>query len=131
MGFQSPESGRLSEESLRDYFMPELLRGVDKLVVFQPLKEEDLLRILNERIVPAFKNKVSRLGHDLKVTPEVPAWLASQGNRSDVNARNMDRKFEELVAERVNEEILAAAGKPLQIQVSLAGGHVTLESHPR
>ena len=131
IGFQSPDAGRISEESLRDYFMPELLRGVDKLVIFQPLKEADLLRILNERIVPDFRNKVTRLGHDLSVTPEVPAWLAHQGNRQDVNARNVDRKFEELVAERVNEEIIAAAGKALRIQVSLADDQVTLVSRPR
>lgn len=130
IGFQSPEVGRLSEVVLRDYFTPELLRGVDKLVVFQPLAEEDLLRILRERIVPAFQSKVARLGHELDVSPDVSQWLAHQGSRQDVSARNVDRKFEELVAERVNEEILASNGKPMRIQVSLAEGRVRLASRP-
>jgi ATP-dependent Clp protease ATP-binding subunit ClpA len=130
MGFSSPEERRLTEESLRDYFMPELLRGVDKLVVFQPLGEEDLRRILNERIVPAFRQKVARLGHNLDVSPDVSGWLARQGSRLEVSARNVDRKFEELVAERVNEAILAAAGRALSIQVRMAGDSVELSSTP-
>jgi len=130
MGFSSPDERRLTEESLRDYFMPELLRGVDKLVVFQPLGEEDLRRILCERIMPAFRQKVSRLGHDLEVTPEVAGWLARQGSRLEVSARNVDRKFEELVAERVNEAILAAGGKALRIQVRMAGDTVELAATP-
>jgi ATP-dependent Clp protease ATP-binding subunit ClpA len=115
---------------LRDYFMPELLRGVDKLVVFQPLTEEELQRILSERIVPAFQTKVARLGHDLSVTPDVSRWVARFGIRQDVSARNMDRAFEELVAVRVNEAILASSGKALHIQVSLTDDHVELTSTP-
>jgi ATP-dependent Clp protease ATP-binding subunit ClpA len=130
MGFSSPEERRLNEEALRDYFMPELLRGVDKLVVFQPLTEEELQRILSERIVPAFQTKVARLGHDLSVTPDVSRWVARFGIRQDVSARNMDRAFEELVAVRVNEAILASSGKALHIQVSLTDDHVELTSTP-
>lgn len=130
MGFSSADERRLSEEALRDYFMPELLRGVDKLVVFQPLSEEDLQRILNERILPAFQSKVARLGHDLCITPDVAQWVAQRGSRQEVSARMVDRTFEELVAERVNEAILAASGVPMRIRVSLAEDQVQLSSTP-
>ena len=130
MGFQSPDAERLGTDQVADYFAGELLRGVDKLVVFQPLKEQDLLRILQERIMPAFQGKVARLGHSLTIGEDVPQWVARQGARQDLSARNVDRKFEELVAERVNEEILASTGGALQIHVAVAEGHLQLLSQP-
>ncbi len=130
MGFSSPEDRRLDEAALRDYFTPDLLRGVDKLVVFQPLAESDLQRILTERIVPAFQSKVARLGHDLTVSPDVSRWVARLGTRLELSGQNVDRKFDELVAERVNEAILASSGKALRIQVSLLDGKLELVSTP-
>jgi len=130
IGFQSPDAGRLGEDLVAEYFTGELLRGVDKLVVFQPLHEEDLLRILSERIVPAFQTKVARLGHSLSLDDEVAQWVTRQGARQDLSARNVDRKFEELVAERVNEEILKAGGGSLQIHVGIQEGRLNLHSQP-
>jgi len=122
---------RLSAEQLRDYFTAELLRSVDKLVVFQPLSEDDLLRILAERIVPAFRAKVERLGHELLVADGVERLVAREGTAQEYNARNVDRKFEELVAEQVNEEIRRAKGRALTISVGLDKDRVRLSTAPR
>lgn len=130
IGFQSPDANPLSADLVGDYFAGELLRGVDKLVVFQPLKESDLLRILSERIVPAFQSKVASLGHRLSLDGEVAQWVTRQGARQDLSARNVDRKFEELVAERVNEEILGSAGSVLEIHVGIRDGKLILDSRP-
>ncbi len=125
-----PQAGELNEDELRDYFTSEMLRSVDKLVVFQPLSEEALLRILCERIVPSFSEKVGQLGHRLKVSRAVSEYVAQLGSSLEYNARNVDRKFDELVAERVNEEILSAKGTKLNIKVSLRGGQVRLVASP-
>lgn len=123
---------RLTAEQLREYFTPDILRSVDKLVVFQPLSEDDLLRILSERIVPAFQAKVARLGHELEVAVDVERLVARVGSAQEYNARNVDRKFEELVAERVNEEIRQAkGGPPLRISVELEQDKVRLKAGPR
>jgi ATP-dependent Clp protease ATP-binding subunit ClpA len=131
-GFEAVGDGppRLNTDQLREYFTPELLRSVDKLVVFQPLTEEDLLRILAERIVPAFRAKVARLGHELVVSRDVERLVARVGTALEYNARTVDRKFEELVAERVNEEIRLARGGSLQIRVELDQDQVRLSAQP-
>ncbi len=121
------DASRLSEKDLRHYFSAEMLRAVDKLVVFQTLGEDSLLRILKERIVPNFRDKVSRLGHQLEVDEAVTERVAMLGQQEECNARNVDRKFEELVAERVNEEILAANGRSLRIHVGLQADKVAVE----
>ena len=121
------EAEQLSDKDLRNYFSGELLRAVDKLVVFQTLGEDSLLRILQERIVPSFREKVNRLGHQLEVDEAVTERVAHLGQQEECNARNVDRKFEELVAERVNEEILAAGGRALRIRVGLQADQVAVE----
>jgi ATP-dependent Clp protease ATP-binding subunit ClpA len=124
-----PDQNRaIRVEDLREYFSVELLNSVDKLVVFQHLSEEALREILSTRIVPRLREKVQRLGHQLEISDEVADYVAHQGSELVCNARNVDRKFEELVAERVNEEILKAGGGRLSIDVLLIDDEVQLSS---
>ncbi len=120
-----------SLEALREYFSPGLLSNVDKLVVFQPLSEADLLEILQERIVPAFKEKLNRLGHELLLDEGVAEWLAHRTGGRNASAKLVDKGFEEQVAERINEEILAAEGHALNIRVQLNGDAIQFKVEQR
>lgn len=128
IGFHNDDENEqpIDEEALRNYFAPELLSSIDKLVIFQPLGEQDLLEILRERIVPAFREKLTRLGHEFQLDDGVAEWLARHGRTKGLSARLVDRNFEEQVAMRVNEEILAAEGQTLKIRVGIKEEKVDL-----
>jgi ATP-dependent Clp protease ATP-binding subunit ClpA len=129
-GFTDQEKAdlKIERENLESYFTVDLLRSIDKLVIFQPLADEVLQRILCEKIVPQFKQKLSDLGHRFKLSAEVAELIAQQGENMQYNARNVDRKFEELVAEKVHEEIIAAKGGKLSISVIVQNEKIELET---
>jgi ATP-dependent Clp protease ATP-binding subunit ClpA len=125
---ESADKSEMKASDLKDYFSSDLLNSLDKLVVFQNLNEDALKSILHNRMVPQFCEKVQHLGHSLHISEDVENHVAREGAEQACNARNVDRKFEDLVAERVNEEILNAGSERLDIQVQLDGEVISLTS---
>ena len=58
-------------------------------------------------------------------------WLARRGGSRPLSARLVDRAFEEQVAVRVNEEILAAKGTALNIHVTLQDEQLVIKTGER
>ncbi len=127
MGFVEGE-GRdpYSEEGLKDYFTPELLRAVDKLVPFQPLDEQALREILRRRLLPALCLRLERLGHRLEVPQEVLDHIARYEAGPERSASELARDFRRLLAVPVNEALQQSSEK-LSLAASLEEGEIRVK----
>lgn len=98
-----------SLDAARRKFTPEFLNRIDKMVVFRPLGNEELRRILDlelfflqQRVFQA--SEVNR-AFVFTVSDEAKAYLLSQGTDSRYNARHLKRAIERLVVQPISNLI--------------------------
>jgi ATP-dependent Clp protease ATP-binding subunit ClpB len=119
-------SDEVEETVLREmqrHFRPEFLNRVDDIIVFQPLSEADL-----ERIVALQVDRVTRLavdlGYHLEVSPEAQALLAREGYDPAFGARPLkrviQRRVQDPLALRLLEEDIPE-GSTIRVDVGATG----------
>ncbi|MCA9783314.1 MAG: ATP-dependent Clp protease ATP-binding subunit [Candidatus Delongbacteria bacterium] len=131
MGFVDPEQrDPFSELALREYFSPELLRAVDKTVVFLPLAEEVLMEILRRKLLPELEQRLKRIGHRLVVCEDVIQHIAETGIAEGRNAQTLNSDFRRLLAMPVNEALLASPGQPLYLTTRIENDQIVVDALP-
>jgi len=104
---------------LKNTFRPEFLNRVDEIIVFHPLEEEHLKRIVGLMI----ENLAKRLKEnaiELEVTEDAKLLLAKKGFDQVYGARPLRRAIQSMVEDKLAEEILEGRVK--------AGDKVVIES---
>jgi ATP-dependent Clp protease ATP-binding subunit ClpB len=81
---------------LHHHFRPEFLNRVDDIVVFRPLGQEELKRIVDIQL-DRVSGLTDELGVELEVTPEARAWLAREGYDPVFGARPIKRAIQRSV----------------------------------
>jgi ATP-dependent Clp protease ATP-binding subunit ClpB len=114
-------------ENLRNHFKPEFLNRVDDIVVFRPLSEADLTRIVDLQL----KRVVQQLG-DRKVTLEVTdaakAHLAKEGYDPIFGARPLKRVIQRELQNKLALEVLAGKlSEGVRVRVDARDGKLTFE----
>ena len=91
--------------ALRQLFRPEFLNRVDEIIVFNSLKEEELLQIadlLLEKTKEALKNK----DIELEITLEAKKYILSKGTDLKYGARPLRRAIQRYIEDELAEKIL-------------------------
>jgi len=117
---------------LHDHFRPEFLNRVDDIVVFRPLGEAELRRIVDlqlERVAAL----ASELGVTLDISGDAKDFLAREGYDPVYGARPLKRAIQRHVQDPLalfvlEEEI--AAGSRIVVEPDEAGGRLTFEVVP-
>ena len=94
------------ENTLRDYFKPELLNRIDEIITFNPLSPEIIYQIVDKFI--ALLNK--RLKDDrilIKLTKAAHQFVADQGFDSVYGARPLKRFIQRTIETKVAHAIIA------------------------
>ncbi|MBI1885409.1 MAG: AAA family ATPase, partial [Chloroflexi bacterium] len=94
------------EKALRQTFRPELLNRIDEIIVFDPLTEEDLKRIV-ELLLKDVRERLSERKVDLELTEAAKAALVQEGFDPVYGARPLRRTIERRVASPLSRRILA------------------------
>jgi len=94
------------ERALRQTFRPELLNRIDEIIVFDPLTEEDLHKIV-ELMLRDLHELLAERGLKLELTPEAKAALVREGYDPQFGARPLRRTIERRVANPLALRILA------------------------
>lgn len=129
MGFVDPDhQGTLTEASLKDYFSPDLLQAMDKVIVFHPLSEETLMEILRRKLLPELEQRVRRLGHQLVVCEDVIEHIAASEAGAARNAQTLNSAFRRLLAMPVNEALLAHPGKSWTLNARVDGSTIVIDT---
>jgi len=100
-------------------FKPELLNRFDGIILFHPLKTEEL-RIIARRELEKLARRLTEKGLELVISDVLLDYLISVGQDPKFGARPMNRAIAEKVEQRIAEKILRGE--------LLAGSRVELTS---
>ncbi len=94
------------ERALRQAFRPELLNRIDEIIIFDPLTEDDLKKIV-ELMLKDLRERLSERGLGLELTEEAKAALVREGYDPQFGARPLRRTIERRIANPLSLKILA------------------------
>ncbi len=103
-------------DAVKRHFRPEFLNRIDEMIVFHPLTEEDLTKIVTILMSDVTKRLGERDLH-LEITPEAMKLLVKEGSDFNMGARPLKRAIQRLIEDPVSDLILkgeAIAGKTIK-----------------
>lgn len=119
------------ESELKRAFRPELLNRLDDVIIFSPLSEQHLERI----VMLMLKETEERLAErevTLEVSEEARAWLVRMGYDPVFGARPLRRAIERHLENPLSSKILAGEVKDGErVRVSVENDELTLMPEPR
>lgn len=103
-------------DAVKRHFRPEFLNRIDEMIVFHPLTEEDLTKI----VTILMSDVTKRLGErdlQLEITSEAMKLLVKEGSDFTMGARPLKRAIQRLIEDPVSDLILkgeAIGGKTIK-----------------
>jgi ATP-dependent Clp protease ATP-binding subunit ClpC len=94
------------EKALRQTFRPELLNRIDEIIVFDPLTEDDLKRII-ELLLGDVRERLADKQVGLELSEEAKSALVREGYDPVYGARPLRRVLERRIANPLSKRILA------------------------
>jgi ATP-dependent Clp protease ATP-binding subunit ClpB len=116
---------------LRGYFRPEFLNRVDEIVLFKPLTQAEIERIV-DLMFGDLRARLSARQMTLEITEEARGFIAKQGFDPVYGARPLRRFIAREVETRIGRALLAGDVRDgAEIRVGLVGADlaVTYENH--
>ncbi len=112
MGFQPEEGGDFYEkfkdritEQVRHTFRPEFLNRLDEIIVFHPLKREQLFRIA-ELEISFVKERMKEQHIVIVISDKAKEFLIDKGTSYEFGARPLKRTISKYLEDPLSEEIL-------------------------
>jgi len=93
---------------LKQSVRPEFLNRIDDIIMFEPLTEVDLKRIVALQL-KSVQKLLGQQGITLDATPEAQAWLAERGFDPQFGARPVKRVIQREVLNALSKSILSGA----------------------
>src|SRR5881409_3012402 len=129
LGFQSgaDEVGQKSMEDMvmnevKRAFNPEILKRLDEVIIFNPLGDEDLLRII-DLLVGQLNDTLIHRQVQIVVSPEARQWILEKtcADRS-YGARPLRRALQKYVEDPLSEALIQGGiQRPATLQIYVAG----------
>ena len=115
-------------EELKKTFRPEFLNRVDEIIVFHQLEEDHMLKIVDLMLAELSK-RVKGLQISLEVTDEAKQLIAREGFDSMYGARPLRRAIQNMIEDRLSEEMLSGNVKEGDtVMVEAKDGKIVLTS---
>ncbi len=113
-GFGEKKNGTLVSEkmindrimsALREQFKPEFLNRVDDIIIFHPLKEEQIRAIVDLQLA-IITRRLEKQKIKLSVTDKAKDWLAKKGYDENLGARPLKRVIQTELLDKLALEII-------------------------
>lgn len=112
---------------LKRTFRPEFLNRVDEIIVFHPLEEEHIKKII-DIMLRDLRNKLKQSNIEIEVTEKAKEVLVKEGFDPNYGARPLKRAIQRLIENEISEKILKAEIKEGDnILVDAADGKLIFE----
>ena len=121
VGFIVREEEDRRMERLKEYFAPEFLNRINKIIFFNSLCKEDLVPIANKLVERIKETLKKERNVTLSVRPEVIAFLAEKGYDKEYGARPLRRVVESLVEDEISQVILTGDLKNCSLEITMCG----------
>ncbi len=110
---------------LKKSFNPEFLNRIDEVVVFHPLTQEHLFKIVDMLVAELNTQMMVDRSIQLEVAQEVKEWLIQENFQPTYGARPMRRAVQKYLADPLSEDILRGRFKDIhKVHVILRDGGV-------
>ncbi len=139
LGFRASDSYEESYERLKSklheeikiVFRPEFLNRIDDIVVFKPLSNGEMLKIVN-MMLSQIEKEIANQGYSLVISNELKEKISIWGYDPEFGARLLRRKIQKLIEDPISDEILKGSfEKGDTIELILVGGdQVTIRKKP-
>jgi ATP-dependent Clp protease ATP-binding subunit ClpC len=133
-GSKEESFNRIEEEilaELRRAFSPEFINRIDEVIVFNPLGEEELRRIV-DILIDDVNETLSERGLHLEVSVEAKDWLLRRADiEPSTGARPLRRTIQRHIQDAVSEILIHQfGGEPIdRIQVDLENDALKFQPH--
>ena len=98
------------ESALKQTFRPEFLNRVDDIIIFQPLTEEHLKKVV-DLLVLEVEKRLADSNIELELTDEARSWLLKEGYEPAYGARPLRRAIQRYVENPLSSRILGGEVK--------------------
>ena len=113
IGFNGEESKKKNYDQIKENvmselkkeFRPEFLNRIDEIIVFKPLDEKEIEKIVDLMLTASTKRLEDR-DIEVSVTDELKKYIAKKGFDVTYGARHLRRAIQNLVEDKLAEEIL-------------------------
>ena len=95
----------LLEKELKSYFTPEFLNRVDEVVIFNPLGQSEVRKIV-EIELSKLTRRLERLGYHITFDDSTKDFLSKIGFDEKYGARPIKRAIQEKIEDFISEEVL-------------------------
>jgi len=111
------------EKAIRKTFSPEFINRLDEQILFNPLTQEDICKIIDIELNELFE-RVDSAGYSLKVTDAAKAFVAEQGYDPQFGARPLNRAIQKYIEDPLAEAIVGGQfklGDKLMVDIDTKG----------
>jgi ATP-dependent Clp protease ATP-binding subunit ClpC len=93
------------EEALKATFRPEFINRIDEIIIFEPLTQEDVVKIVDLQM-KEIRARLAESGLEIELTSAAREWLAGQGFDKDFGARPLKRALQRYVESPLSVRLL-------------------------
>ena len=120
------------QSALKKSFAPEFLNRIDDVVLFNSLKKEDILRIIDIELKKLYA-RIEELGYKTEISEEAKVFLVDKGYDEKFGARPLSRAIQKHVEDPLADYIINAQiseGDTIHIELAEDGASVQVRVEP-
>ena len=99
------DSKRIYMEALKSKFKPEFINRIDVICIFDPLSQEDLIKIA-KILIKNINKRLKQKDLSLKMTADALEFIVRKGSNGEYGARPLRRFIEQEIEDQIAEKIL-------------------------
>jgi len=116
-------------EMLKKTIRPEFLNRIDEIIMFSPLRKDEIKQIVNLQI-NSVKRMLAHNGIELDVTEDALNLLTDEGYDPEFGARPVKRVIQREILNQLSKDILAGnIDKDKSIEISANGSQFVFKNH--
>ena len=98
------------EKSLKSTFRPEFLNRIDEIIIFSPLSEEQMLKIVDLQM-NEIRERLAEHNLKVEISDAARSWLAKQGYDPNFGARPLKRILQKYIESPLSVKLLSGEFK--------------------
>ncbi len=119
------DSKKIYMDALKNKFKPEFINRIDVICIFDPLTQEDLVKI-SKILISNINKRLKEKNLSLKITEDALEFIVSKGSNSEYGARPLKRYIQQEVEDQIAEKILLGQLKNEgEIIIDVENGNLT------
>ena len=122
------DSKKIYMDALKSKFKPEFINRIDVICIFDPLTEEDLVKIA-KILISNINKRLKEKNLSLKITKNALEYIVQKGSNAEYGARPLKRYIQQEVEDQIAEKILLGElNNKGEIEIDLKDNKLTFKN---